>query len=99
MSPDHRPWTQIRLGAGTRDASPAPRLSREAANDLIHNVFRLVPGPKEYAADPRWPRGRSSSLRCGRLHLDPSCGPPTPGQGTGTRPNNPTEQPTDPTFT
>ena len=24
MSPDHRPWTQIRLGAGTRNASPAP---------------------------------------------------------------------------
>ena len=27
MSPDPRPWTQIRLGAGMRDASPAPRCS------------------------------------------------------------------------
>ena len=27
MSPDPRPWTQIRLGAGTRNASPAPTFS------------------------------------------------------------------------
>ncbi len=25
MSPDHCPWTQVRLGAGTRDASSAPQ--------------------------------------------------------------------------
>jgi hypothetical protein len=31
MSPDHYPWTQIRLGAGTRNVGHLPQHSREPA--------------------------------------------------------------------
>jgi hypothetical protein len=41
MSPDDCPWTQIRLGAGTRNMHIC-RNSREAADDLNHNVFASI---------------------------------------------------------
>src|SRR4051812_40410534 len=78
---------RVRLGAGTRDASSAHILSREAADDLNHNVFASFPQPIKYAADPR-PASRSFVLAALRaLHLDPDCGPP-PHTRTGTRPTN-----------
>ena len=41
MSPDHCPWTQIRLGAGTPNARLLHRhvLTRRQRDDLNHNVF------------------------------------------------------------
>jgi hypothetical protein len=55
-------------------------------DDLNHNLFRHV-WPTKYAADPHRPRGRSSSLRCGR-----STSTPTrvhrPTHMARTRPNN-----------
>ena len=38
--------------------------------------------------DPRRPRGRSSSLRCGRSTSTPPAGPPAVKHGRRTRPNN-----------
>src|SRR6476619_1070346 len=38
MSPDPRPWTQIRLGTGKRNVN-TNSVSQEAADDLNHNVF------------------------------------------------------------
>jgi hypothetical protein len=57
MSPDPRPRTQIRLGAGTRNEIDIGNTFWEAADDLNHNVFAFS-RPVPYAADPRRPRGR-----------------------------------------
>jgi hypothetical protein len=53
--------------APARPTTPTPTTrSGETTDDLTHNVFALVPGPAKFTADPRRPRGRSSSLRSGR---------------------------------
>jgi hypothetical protein len=68
MSPDCCPWTQIRLGAGTRNEYTC--YSPEAADDSNHNVFAPLHAD-QYAVDPNRPQGRSSSLRSGRSTLTP----------------------------
>jgi hypothetical protein len=76
MSPDFRPWTQIRLGAGTRDVTTLS-LAGGSRDDLNHNVFRLVPAnqsmrriliglkvvrPRCAAGAPPRPRLRSTAI-------------------------------------
>lgn len=69
MSPDSCPWTQIRLGAGTRNVHTC--YSPEAADDLNHNVFALLHAD-QYAVDPQ-SASRSFVLTALRaLHLDPA---------------------------
>jgi len=70
---------RVRLGAGTRNVN-TNSVSREAADDLNHNVFASSP-PNEHAAYPRQ-ASRSFVLAALRaLHLDPVPGihrPPSP---------------------
>src|SRR5258705_13206060 len=70
---------RVRLGAGTRNVN-TNSVSREAADDLNHNVFASSP-PNEHAAYPRRPRGRSSSLRCGRSTSTPTAEVHRPSTG------------------
>src|SRR5258705_5208647 len=85
---------RVRLGAGTRNVN-TNSVSREATDDLNHNVFASSP-PNEHAAYPRQ-ASRSFVLAALRaLHLDPDCGGPPPKHGT--KRGQTTKQPTDPTF-
>src|SRR6516165_4269964 len=73
MSPDHRPWTQIRALARP-DASPAPRSLTGAANDLNHNVSPPPLADRVYGG----PSSASRSFVLAALwalHLDPDCRP------------------------
>ena len=74
MSPDLRPWTQIRLGADTRAMQHI--LSREEQpDDLTPNVF--APPPPAQLCGGSSSASRSFFLAALRaLHLDPACGPP-----------------------
>src|ERR1700739_849065 len=78
MSPDHRPWTQITLGAGTRNAFRLPhRPSLEAVHDLNHNVFALSLANRVCGGSSS--ASRSFVLAALRaLHLDPDCGSTAP---------------------
>ena len=87
MSPDHRPWTQIRLGAGTRNVLPHHVLSRRAADDLNHNLFRLVLANRVCGGSSSASRSFViAALRA--LHLDPDCRSTAIRHMAGTRPNN-----------
>src|ERR1700687_1102233 len=70
MSPDPRPWTQIRLGAGTRNDVKISRTFGEAADDLNHTGLRLVSRPTSM----RWIR---ASLAVRRPRFAPGA-PPRP---------------------
>jgi hypothetical protein len=74
--------------AGRRHAQREhrPQRSREASDNLNHNVFASFPAPAKFAADPRRRRCRSSSLRA--LHLDPDLRSTAIRHKAGTVPNN-----------
>lgn len=77
-----RPWTQIRLGAGTRHHTrllPDQNTGRRPRPEP--HVFALVDPGSQHAADPRQHQGRSPSLRCGRSTLTPRLRSPRPGTG------------------
>src|ERR1700741_5583225 len=95
MSPDHHPWTQLRLGAGTPDAPPAPRSLTGGSTCLRTSAPSPRLSAPEYAADPRRPQGRSSSLRCGRSTSTPTAVPPPRHREPERGQNNP-ETTTDP---
>jgi hypothetical protein len=87
MSPDHCPWTQIRPGAGTRNASPAPRFLTGGRICLEPQTLCLVPRRRVCGG----PSSASRSFVLAALrarHLDPDCGPPRPSTGRERRPNN-----------
>ena len=71
MSPDPRPWTQIRLGAGTpRFALFGPELLTEAPHDLNRNIFTSLRANPVCGASSS--ASRSFVLAALRaLHLDP----------------------------
>ena len=80
MSPDPCPWTQIRLGAGTPHASPAPCPTTGGSTCLESQRLCLVSRPS--ACSGSLPASRSFILAALRaLHLDPGCGPPPPSTG------------------
>src|SRR6478609_11945257 len=89
MSPDPGPWTQIRLGAGTRNALPTMLSHGRAADDLNHNLFRLVLANRVCGGSSS--ASRSFVLAALRaLHLDPDCRSTAIRHLAGTTPNNET---------
>jgi hypothetical protein len=66
-----------------------PNLLRHARSAFPRKAS-AIPTTK-YAADPRQPRGRSSSLRCGRFISTPTA-VHRPTHGPGTRPNEENDQ-------
>jgi hypothetical protein len=103
MSPDHCPWTQIRLGAGTPNARLLHRhvLTRRQRDDLNHNVFTSSARPPGVCGGSA-PASRSFVLAALRaLHLDPGPRPhrPKPGRGRGQTTEKQQKRQRTPTFT
>src|SRR6185503_19340409 len=92
MSPDLRPWTQIRLGAGTRNVDTCPFTRGRRWLEPQH--LCVVPGRPILRRILAGLEVVSSSLRCGRSTSTPTA-VYRHNARAGTRPNN-TKQPTDP---
>src|SRR5262245_59102330 len=93
MSPDLRPWTQIRLGAGTRNVHTCAftggrRWLEPQRLYLVHPTGVCGGSPSASRSFVR------AALRA--LHLDPDGDPPN-GHRTTTRPNQ-RKRPTDPNL-
>jgi hypothetical protein len=67
--------TPLMGGLPGKTERPHPFSDPHVGHPLNHSVFAR-PSPADYAADPRRPQGRSSSLRSGRSTLSPTADPP-----------------------